>query len=224
MVIKKLVNCAIILIIFFYSSVEALELEVVHSNIDVNVQSNSVEPYKLAREIIAPQSINGYIAYNQTTGGLYVRLASRIRTKVKVTWKDKENMFIDGLDPNSIAFDAPGQSRSIRFNVLNAGSGTLQVYSEDNILLKSIPYQILKERAYSQTVRASVYDNNYQTTLGDGNVIILDRKSGSYSLSYSINQKTDTPADPYWSMNTSINVDRENNNNRSLNTSVSYTW
>lgn len=209
---------------FFLQEVNALELEVLHSKIEVNLQKDTAKPYELARDIIAPQSIRGYIAYNQMTGSLYLRLASRSRSKVKLDWDNKEDIYIDGTDPNSITFETPGENRNIRFNALKAGSGILRIYNLNNVLLKSIPYQILKERAYTQTLRFSAYDNNYQTTLNDGNVIILDKKSGSYSVSYSLNQKTDTPADPYWSVSSSINVDRENNNNRSLNTSVSYTW
>lgn len=211
-------------IVLCLQDASALELEVLHSNIEVNLQKDTAQPYDIARDIIAPQYLRGYIAYNQISGSLYLRLASRTRTKVKLQWDNKENIYIDGLNPNSIAFEAPGETKGIRFNVLKETSGTLRIYSIDNILLKSIPYQILKERAYTQTLRFSAYDNNYQTTLNDGNVIILDKNSGSYNVSYSINQKTDTPADSYWSVSSSINVDRENNNNRSLNTSISYTW
>ncbi|WMP19238.1 hypothetical protein [Thiothrix lacustris] len=206
---------------------QAFDLKILDSNLEVKTKAPDQEPYEILDEVISQDSIKSYIRHDQRTGDIYLSVSARKRSKIRVEWDNKNDVFPAGRDMSDLAFERPGSDVVIRFNVLRPVSGTLKILNEEGKLLKAIPYQVVKERGYRQSLRTSISDSQTQIEGNDNALIVInnsDNRSGSYSLGYSITEKTSNGADPYWSINAGLNSNNGSSNSRSLNASASYSW
>ena len=203
----------------------ALSLEVIDSDVTVKVANPSGQAYELLNTITAPASVHGYIGFDKTVGEFNVAFNAPKRAKFYLEWDDKDNVFLD-RDTNEVVISHPGQTVYTRFNVLRPVTGNLYVYNAEKQLIKTIQFNVQKERSYRQTLNASASDNSYAyNATNDDNIIYVTKEnSGSITMGYNITQKVSNSADPYWNVGVNVNTSRQDSSNRSVTVSSSYTW
>lgn len=203
----------------------AISLEVIDSDVTVKIANPSEQAYELLNTITAPASVHGYIGFDKTVGEFNVAFNAPKRSKFYLEWDNKDNVFLD-RDTNEMVISHPGQTVYARFNVLRPVTGNLYVYNTEKQLIKTIQFNVKKERSYRQSLNASASDNSYAyKTTDDENVIYVTKEnSGSISMGYNITQKVSHSADPYWNAGVHVNTSRQDNDNRSVTISGSYTW
>ena len=202
----------------------AVEIKIKGANNEILGETSTILPFDIVNELIGPEKVKSYIPYSATDGALSFSLAAKKRSKVYLSWDNEDDLFLDYTDSNELIFRRPGQIMSVRFNVFKPVSGKIYVRNENKQLIKTIDYEVLRENSVRQSLRFSLNDSNYQiesTTIAGQ---MQDNRTGTYSVDYSITEKSEFIGDPYWSFNTMYRTSRENMNNQSVSLSASYSW
>lgn len=196
------------------TSLSALEFRVTQGQATVETAQDSNKPFEVLETVIAPSFVSGAIGFGQDVGSLYLQIASKKRSKVRIEYDNGDTLF-PLIDLGEVIFDRPGKTRTINFNVFGPVFGNLRIFNEKNQLIKTIPYIVLRERSYRQSIRTNVTESRSS----DDNEV-----KQSISIGYTISNKILNTTDPYWSFSTSINTDVNDPRSRTTSAGISYSW
>lgn len=169
---------------------------------------------QLISKVIAPSKlVKGYIPFNRQVGTIHFSVLSPKKTILHLEWDNKNSLY--PRRGRTVKFRRAGQYQSIVFNATKPSLGYIYIYNSGNKssrkLLKKIPYQVAKQRAYNQSIR--MYANKQGNTSDNDN----DDNEVDISLSYSINQRVNI-GEPRWSAGARVTTDK------SIGVSVGYSW
>ncbi len=170
--------------------------------------------YQIAQQIIAPESVTGYIPFNRKIGILTLRIFVPQKSIIYMKW-DNENALFSRIG-KMVKFKRAGEYRSVSFNATKLMSGYIYFYNANKRLLGKAHYQIKKQNSYSQNIRAYVRDSSSPTNDGSSN-------STYAGIGYSISQRVNI-GDPRFSMGLSVSTDINNLSARTVTASVGYSW
>lgn len=168
-------------------------------------------PKNLFSKVLVDNNIVGYIPFNQNVGILRLRVFSPIKTKMLIKWDNADSLFAR-RHSKEIKFRRSGDYQSITFNAIKPMSGFIYLMSNEKTLIHKIRYTIKKQRKYSQSIRFHVRESD--SSHGNN-----DKQSSS--LSYSIGQRTSSGVGR-WSGG--VNFSEDSNSNKSISTSIGYSW
>lgn len=221
---KNQINRVIFTTISIFSvntiAANGLEVEVIELDSFVATRINTqAQPKKfdIVHNIISPSYISGSIPHNSNVGSLRVILSAKKRSKIRVEHDHPNDLFSRSRDLKEVIFRREGSRVNLSFNAFKPIAGTLRIYNENNKLIHSIPYRVIKEKAFRQSLTSRVNDRKSGT-------LSSENHNQNLSVSYRVSKKAKHITDPRWSVSTSINTDLDDTNNRSISTSFSINW
>lgn len=153
--------------------------------------------FVLAEEVFyGPQIIDVEIRSGHQTAALYINLASRVDTKVKIVVSNPELVVSNERLNNYVLY--AGTQQSVNMVAFGPHSGTITVLNEEDDVLAIVPYTVRNESEFRHSINGSI-------SLG-----------GVASFSYTLSSKQG------WGAGVGIGVDADGNINGSI--SGSYSW
>lgn len=192
------------------------DLSVIQSQATIVLESsNSQKPYRELqksefKKILVQSKIFGVIPHNRDVGLLSLKIFSPIKTKIYLSWDNKNSMF--PRSSNEISFRREGDYKSIYFNVIKPLSGFIYLKTRDNKLISKIYYNVKKQSKYSQSISLNVHE--YETGFNNNDF-------QSSTLRYSIRQRNNN-GKGRWSGN--IGFSENSSNSKSASAGVTYSW
>lgn len=202
---EKLVMMFVVLFSFFAlaegeeGSVHSLTLEpqVVTPQFGKSSTSYTSFDFVTAEEVFyGPNFVEVEIREGYQTTSLYISLASKVSTKVKVVLSNPE--LVTSYEDLNEYLLYEGAQQTVNFTAFGPHEGTITILNELDEVLAVIPYRVKLENPFRHTI--------------SGNV----STSGSAGVSYSLSSQQG------WSMSTSISLDKEGSFSGSI--SGSYSW
>lgn len=153
--------------------------------------------FSIAEEVFyGPAAVDAEIRRGFQTAPLYVNLASRVDTKVKIVVSDPELVVSSERLDNYPLYR--GVQQSVNFVAFAPHSGTITILNEEDVVLAVIPYTVKLENEFRHSINANV------------------STSGSASLSYTLSSLNG------WGMSSGLQIDSDGNISGSV--SGSYSW
>jgi len=172
--------------------------------------------FEIAKRVVAPSEITGYIPFNKQVGILTFSVLVPQKSIITMKW-DNENSLFSRIGKR-VKFRRAGEYQTISFNATKLTSGYITLYNTNGKVLKKIHYTMKKQNAYSQNIRAYVRDSKSGNTATN-----LDNNSQLAGIGYSISQRVNI-GDPRLSMGVSVSTDLNNTASRSITASFGYSW
>lgn len=172
--------------------------------------------YEIAKSVVAPSEVTGYIPFNKQVGILTFSILVPQKSIITMKWDNEENFF--SRIGKRIKFRRAGEYQTISFNATKLTSGYISLYNANNKLLKKIHYTMKKQNAYSQNIRAYVRDSKSGNTVTNS-----DNNSLLAGVGYSISQRVNI-GDPRLSLGVSVSTDLNDSASRSITASLGYSW
>lgn len=153
--------------------------------------------YELAQEVfVGPEIIKAEIRDGHQMTTLYISLASRVNTRVKILLSNPE-VVVTNQDLDKVTLFA-GSQHAINFVAFSPHSGTITILNENDEVLAVVPYTVDYAKEFRHSVSGSV------------------NLSGTFSLSYSLSSRKG------WSTSMGVGINSEGNFSGSV--SGSYSW
>lgn len=202
----KKVVIGLILLLCSFSLAQTTENEPTYS---MTLESYEVKPggatetefvnidFVIAQEVFyGPKEIEVEIRSGYQTTALYVNLASKVNTKVKIELSNPELVVSNERLDSYYLYQ--GTQQTLNFVAFGAHSGTITVLNENDEVLATVPYSVRFESSFRHAINGSV------------------NTSGNISLSYSLSSPQG------WSVGAGVGMD----SNGSIGGSVSgsYSW
>jgi len=198
---------------FEISHVTGIQTQIAYASTAEKTSGN--RSYKIAQRIIAPQYVTGYIPFNRKIGILTLRVLVPQKSIIYMKW-DNDNALYSRIG-KMVKFRRAGEYRSISFNATKLMTGYIYFYNANKKLLGKVHYQIKKQNAYSQNIRAYIRDSG--STANDGS-----NSTTTYAgIGYSISQRVNI-GDPQLSFGLSVSTDVKQTSSRTITASVGYSW
>lgn len=153
--------------------------------------------FVLAEEVfVGPQVIEAEIREGHQMAALYLSLASKVNTRVRIVLSNPEEVKTSQDISNFALFQ--GSQQAINFVAYSPHSGTISVLNENDVVLAVVPYTVTQENPLRHSVSGSV-------NLG-----------GTFNLSYSLSSRDG------WNTSVGVGVNTEGEFTGSI--SGSYSW
>ncbi|WP_020397078.1 hypothetical protein [Thiolinea disciformis] len=212
-------NIVLWALLSFAHQVSAIGFEVIENRIEViggevytDKKADDDSEYQTVDTVLVDQDVSTYIPYKRATGVLYFNIVAFMKTKVRLEWPDDSGLY--SRVGHEVVFNKEGETKQVSFNVTKPTQGVISVYNLDNELIKTIPYRVTQQAAFTQNISGRLSQSD------------LDKPEQDASISYSIAPRT-KPGDARWNMGVNLNstLERESApDKKSASVYFNYSW
>lgn len=136
---------------------------------------------EVAEEVYAwPSFVRVEIPYDKMVTSFNIELSSKVTTHVIVELSETENAILRGNDEVRLP---AGARVSVGATAYAPHTGTISVYNTEDVLLAMIPYEVVRESRFRQTIGANV------STSATTDMTSIDYEPINLSVGYAVREK-----------------------------------